>query len=60
MTVLNERYKQMGLVTEEQDETAVYHPNHLNQAYKWLLAKDIVYLECFEGKKDLAIVPYKN
>ncbi|WP_312649289.1 helix-turn-helix domain-containing protein [Aminipila sp.] len=60
MTVLNDRYKQMGLVTEDADETAVYHPNHLNQGYKWLLAKDIVYLESFEEKKDLVIVPYKN
>lgn len=59
MTVLNERYKQIGLVTEEDDEMVVYHPNHLNQERKWLLEKDIVYLECFEGKKDLTIIPYK-
>lgn len=59
MTVLNERYLQMGFVTKEEDEKAVYHPNHLNQERTWLLSKDIVYLECFEGKNDLAIIPYK-
>lgn len=58
MIVLKERYSQMGLVTEE-EEKAVYHPNHLNQERTWLLSKDIVCLECFEGKKDLAIIPYK-
>lgn len=59
MVVLNERYKKMGLITTEDDETAVYHPNHMNQALKWILYKDIVSLECFEGKKDLVIIPFK-
>lgn len=58
MVVLNERYEKMGLVTTEEDETAVYHPNHMNQALKWVLYKDIVSLECFEGKKDLVIIPF--
>lgn len=60
MIVLHDRYKEMGLITEEEDETAVYHPNHLNPDVKWILAADIVSLECFEGKKDLAIIPYKS
>ena len=58
-TMLKDRYTEMGLVTEEDDETPVYHPNHLNQALKWVLAADIVSLECFDKKKDLAIIPYK-
>ena len=60
MTMLHDRYKTMGLITEEEDETAVYHPNHLNPDIKWVLAADIVSLECFEKKKDLAIIPYKS
>ena len=59
MTILHERFKDMGLITEEEDETAVYHPNHLNSDVKWVLAADIVSLECFDGKKDLVIIPYK-
>ena len=58
MMVLQDRYKELGLVTVEEDEVAVYHPNHLNQKYKWVLVADIVSLECFDGKKDLAIIPY--
>jgi len=59
MVVLNERYEKMGLITTDDDETSVYHPNHLNQALKWILHKDIVSLESFEGKKDLVIIPFK-
>ena len=59
MVMLKDRYTEMGLVTEEDDETPVYHPNHLNQDFKWVLAADIVSLECFDKKKDLAIIPYK-
>lgn len=58
MVVLNERYEKMGLITTEDAETAVYHPNHLNQELKWIIYKDIVFLECFEGKKDLVIIPF--
>ena len=59
MVVLNERYEKMGLITTDDEETAVYHPNHLNQALKWILYKDVVSLEGFEGKKDLVIIPFK-
>ena len=61
MTVLDDRYKEMGLITEEEDGTAVYHPNHLNPDIKWVLVADIVSLECFEeGKKDLVMIPFKS
>lgn len=59
MTMLHDRYKSIGLITEE-DEITVYHPNHLNPDIKWVLAADIVSLKCFEGKKDLSIIPYKS
>lgn len=60
MTMLCDRYKTMGLITEEEDETTVYHPNHLNPDIKWVLAADIVSLECFEKNKDLVVIPYKS
>jgi transcriptional regulator with XRE-family HTH domain len=56
---LNDRYKQMKLVTEDAENNAVYHPDHLNPSRKWLLSKDIVCLECFDHIKDLVIIPYK-
>ena len=30
MTVLNDKYKDMGLVTEVSEDEVVYHPQHLN------------------------------
>ena len=63
MVMLEDRFKEMGFITEEDDEdqTAVYHPvEHLNPAIKWILPKDIMYIECFEKKKDLVIIPYRN
>lgn len=60
MMVLSDRYRQMGIVTEEEDDTAaVYHPQTLNPDIKWILSGDIMNLECFEGKKDLVIIPFK-
>ena len=60
LVILNDRYIELGFVTEddETDET-VYHPDHLNQKLKWIIAGDIYSLESFDGKKDLAIIPYR-
>ncbi len=63
MVMLEERFREIGLITEDEDEekTAVYHPvEHLNPAVKWVLAKDIMYIECFEKNKDLVVIPYRN
>lgn len=59
VVILDNRYIELGLVTEDDntDET-VYHPDHLNQQFRWLIAGDIYSLESFDGKKDLAIIPY--
>lgn len=59
IAVLDERYVQMGLVTENEDGAAIYHPKHLNPEYRWIIANDIMRLENFEGNKDLVIIPYK-
>lgn len=58
MVVLNERFEKSGLITTEEDEKCVYHPQHLNPEVKWVLNKDIISLECFDKTRDLAIIPY--
>lgn len=58
MVVLNERYEKVGLITTEDDDKCIYHPNHLNPDVTWILSKDIVYLECFDSNRDLAIIPF--
>lgn len=58
MVVLNERYEKAGIITTEEDEKCVYHPNHMNQSVKWVLYKDIVSLECFDKNRDLVIIPF--
>lgn len=61
MACLEDRYVTMGLVTEEEDGKAVYHPyDHLNQQMKWLLSADIITLKQFDVDRDLAIIPYKD
>ena len=60
MIVLNDKYKEMGLVTEEDDE-AVYHPQqHLNPDYKWILSDDIFVCKSIDAKKGLAVIPYTD
>lgn len=58
MVVLNKRYEKVGLITTEDDDKCVYHPNHMNPEITWILSKDIVYLECFDNNRDLAIIPF--
>ncbi len=58
MALLDERYEKAGIITMEADEKCVYHPRHMNQEYKWVLYKDIVYIECFDKERDLVIIPF--
>lgn len=60
MTVLNDKYKEMGLVTEENEDKVVYHPQHLNPDYKWILTDDIFVCKNIDVKKGLAIIPYSD
>lgn len=59
MVQLEERFLEMGLVTEEGD-VVVYHPTHLNPEAQWIVPKDIFYIESFERNKDLVIIPYQH
>lgn len=58
MTVLNDKYKEMGLVTEEDEDKVVYHPQHLNPDYKWILTDDIFVCKDIDSKKELVVIPY--
>lgn len=58
ITKLDSRYIELGLVSEENAEEPIYHPRHMNREGTWILCDDIVRLECFDGEKDLAIIPY--
>lgn len=58
MTVLNDKYKDMGLVTEVSEDEVVYHPQHLNPDYKWVLTDDIFVCKSIDAKKGLAVIPY--
>jgi transcriptional regulator with XRE-family HTH domain len=58
MTVLNDKYKEMGLVTEVSEDEVVYHPQHLNPDYKWVLTDDIFVCKSIDAKKGLAVIPY--
>ncbi|HOW22827.1 MAG TPA: helix-turn-helix transcriptional regulator [Sedimentibacter sp.] len=60
MTVLNDKYKEMGLVTEENEDKVVYHPQHLNPDYKWILTDDIFVCKNIDAKKGLAIISYSD
>jgi transcriptional regulator with XRE-family HTH domain len=60
MIVLNDKYSEMGLISEENDDKVVYHPQHLNPDYKWILADDIFVCKNIDAKKGLAIIPYTD
>ena len=55
---LNESYPKLGLVTEESDHQAVYHPQHMNPEVQWSLSDDIYVYKKFDDEKGLAIIPY--
>lgn len=58
MTVLNERYEKASIITIDANEKCVYHPKHMSEEFKWILHKDIVFLECFDKDRDLVIIPF--
>lgn len=56
---LQEEYGTMGLITEE-DDVAVYHPDHLNQNLKWVLTDDIFAYGGIDKDKQLVIIPFNT
>jgi len=56
---LQEKYTTLGLITEE-DDVAVYHPDHLNQDLKWVLTDDIFACRSVVKDKQLVIIPFNT
>lgn len=54
---IDKQYKSLGML-EETDEQTIYHAPGLNPEIKWVLCGDIVATERFNGRKELAIIPY--
>ena len=59
MYELNTQYTEMGLISEE-DEVAIYHPNHLNPSIKWKLADDIFSCDDVDEGRSLVIIPFHS
>lgn len=57
-TMLDESLIEMGLVTDE-EPVCVYHPDHLSQGIKWVLAEDIARCRNFVDDDDLLIIPFR-
>jgi len=57
---LNDSYLKLGLVTIDDENIAVYHPQHLNPEIQWNLANDIYVCRNIDTEKDLAVIPYTS
>ena len=57
---LDPKYLDLGLVTELEDDIYEYHPDHMNLDARWLIEKDIVFLNNFDNGMNLAIIPYRS
>lgn len=58
--LLNDKYREMRLVTEESEDKVIFHPQHLNPDYKWILTDDILVCKNIDANKGLAIIPYTD
>lgn len=54
---LQEGFTALGLITEE-DDVAVYHPDHLNQDLKWVLSDDVFACRSIHKDKQLVMIPF--
>lgn len=55
---LGQEFIDCGLISEE-NETLIYHPDHLNQKMKWIINADIMSTSDFdEDGKNLVIIPF--
>lgn len=53
---LDNKYVEMGLITENEDGPAIYNSDCLNPEIKWELINDIYALRGFDASKDLVII----
>lgn len=57
---LQDKYREMGLVTEDKEGTAVYHPAHMDPEIKWRLEDDIFSCNGIDSENELVIIPFKR
>ena len=48
----------MTLLTEDADGIVVYHPEHMNQSYKWSLADDVYSCDAINDGEKLVIIAF--
>ncbi len=56
---LHDRYLQMAIITEE-DDKAIYHPQHLNPDIEWVLKDDIFSCSGVAKGKELVVIPFTS
>lgn len=50
----------MTLLTEEDDGTVVYHPEHMNQSYRWTLFEDVYSCDAINEGEKLVIIAFQT
>lgn len=58
MCYLDEGLKTLGILSEEDDGSVVYHPSHMNQSMKFVLADDIYSCGEITADKELVMIAY--
>ena len=49
-----------SLLTEEDDGTVVYHPEHMNQSYRWTLFEDVYSCDAINEGEKLVIIAFQT
>ena len=50
----------MTLLTEDDDGTVVYHPEHMNQSYRWTLFEDVYSCDAINEGEKLVIIAFQT
>ena len=50
----------MTLLTEDDDGTVVYHPEHMNQSYRWTLFEDVYSCDAINEGEKLVIIAFRT
>ena len=50
----------MTLLTEEDDGTVVYHPEHMNQSYRWTLFEDVYSCDAINEGEKMVIIAFQT
>lgn len=57
---LSEIFPKLGLITTDEDNHSMYHPQPQNPEIQWGLADDIYVCRNIDTDKDLAVIPYTS